>query len=147
MKIGEIAASSDTPVDTIRYYEREGLLPAPARTGANYRRYEQTHLVRLRFIRHCRHLDMSLDEVRELLAVCDNPDADPHAADRVLDAHIGHVNQRMRELSALQRQLKALRARCAGTHGASDCGILATLAEPVTPAAQRTRHLGEVHGR
>ena len=69
MKIGELATASGTPVDTIRFYEREGLLPAPARSAANYRQYEAAHLERLQFIRHCRTLDMSLTQVRELLRV------------------------------------------------------------------------------
>ena len=96
MKIGDLATASATPVDTIRYYEREGLLPAPARTSANYRAYDDSHLERLRFIRHCRHLDMSLDEVRQLLRVRDDPQADCHAANHVLDEHIGHVSRRIR---------------------------------------------------
>lgn len=150
MKIGDLAAASGTPVDTIRFYEREGLLPAPARTAANYRHYEAAHLERLQFIRHSRNLDMSLHEIRALLRVRDHPDADPHAADRVLDAHIGHVSQRIRELRALERQLKALRARCA--HGADDdaCGVLAGLTERAADAAEGARpaprHLADVHG-
>ena len=67
MKIGELAAASDTVVETIRYYEREGLLPEPARTESNYRTYGDVHLARLQFIRYCRGLDMSLDEIRVLL--------------------------------------------------------------------------------
>ena len=150
MKIGDLAAASDTPVDTIRFYEREGLLPAPARSAANYRQYEAAHLERLQFIRHCRTLDMSLTEVRELLRVRDDPQADPHAADRVLDAHIGHVSQRIRELRALERQLKSLRARCASAGHADECGVLVGLAEgvvePSDAAGRSTRHLADVHG-
>ena len=150
MKIGDLAAASDTPVDTIRFYEREGLLPAPARSAANYRQYEAAHLERLQFIRHCRTLDMSLTEVRELLRVRDDPQADPHAADRVLDAHIEHVSHRIRELRALERQLKALRARCASGAHADECGVLTGLAEaaPDLPdtARRAARHLAEVHG-
>ena len=152
MKIGDLAAASDTPVDTIRFYEREGLLPAPARSAANYRQYEAAHLERLQFIRHCRTLDMSLTEVRELLRVRDDPQADPHAADRVLDAHIGHVSQRIRELRALERQLKGLRARCASAGHTDECGVLAGLADGAAeaqaePPRGSTRHLAEVHGR
>ena len=153
MKIGDLATASATPVDTIRYYEREGLLPAPARTAANYRAYDDSHLERLRFIRHCRHLDMSLGEVRELLRVRDDPQADCDAANRVLDEHIGHVSRRIRELRALERQLKDLRARCGVAQPAEHCGILSGLAEPVEQGAgmdetQRRagpRHLAEVH--
>lgn len=69
MKIGELATASATPVETIRYYEREGLLPQPTRTASNYRIYEEQHLERLQFIRNCRGLQMSLDEVREPAAL------------------------------------------------------------------------------
>lgn len=67
MKIGELSTAASTPIETIRYYEREGLLPAPARTQGNFRLYEGSHLERLQFIRYCRSLDMSLEEVRVLL--------------------------------------------------------------------------------
>jgi DNA-binding transcriptional MerR regulator len=70
MKIGELSTASSTPIETIRYYEREGLLPAPGRTDGNFRVYEAAHLGRLQFIRYCRGLDMSLDEVRVLLQRC-----------------------------------------------------------------------------
>ena len=152
MKIGDLASASGTPVDTIRYYEREGLLPAAARTASNYRQYEERHLEQLRFIRHCRNLDMSLDEVRELLAVRSAPETGCEAANRVLDEHIGHVSQRIRELRGLERQLKELRARCASVQRADECGILTGLAQPAerleasrNSAGAGTRHLAEVH--
>jgi DNA-binding transcriptional MerR regulator len=67
MRIGELAQTSGTPIETIRFYEREGLLPAAARTEGNYRIYTPQHADRLGFIRQCRSLDMTLDEVRVLL--------------------------------------------------------------------------------
>ena len=69
MKIGELAKASATPIETIRYYEREGLLPAPARTEGNFRVYEATHLERLQFIRQAKDLGFTLSEIRELLAL------------------------------------------------------------------------------
>ncbi|WP_028606123.1 Cd(II)/Pb(II)-responsive transcriptional regulator [Ottowia thiooxydans] len=152
MKIGDLATASGTPTDTIRYYEREGLLPAAARTEANYRQYEKAHLEQLLFIRHCRNLDMSLDEVRELLAVRNAPEAGCETANRVLDEHISHVSHRIRELRALERQLKELRGRCATSKSSDECGILVSLAEPamvpeasVQGAARAGRHLSNVH--
>jgi len=143
MKIGDLAQASATGVETIRYYERQGLLPAPARTAGNFRVYDDAHLERLRFIRQCRGLDMSLDEVRELLAVRDAPD------NRVLDEHIGHVSRRIRELRALERQLKALRASCALVQPSADCGILVGLSSELEAPSQAprsgARHLGAVH--
>ncbi|MCV6070998.1 MerR family transcriptional regulator, partial [Escherichia coli] len=67
MKIGELAQTAGTGVETVRFYEREGLLPLPARSSGNYRVYNGEHVDRLAFIRHCRSLDMTLDEIRVLL--------------------------------------------------------------------------------
>lgn len=102
MKIGELARLTECPVETIRYYEREGLLPEPARSEGNYRLYTQAHVERLAFIRHCRSLDMTQQEIRELLRLRDNPEADCAAANRLIDEHIHHVEVRIAELRALQ---------------------------------------------
>lgn len=74
MKIGKLARELDVPIETIRYCEREGLLPAPAGFERNYRLYSETHCERLSFIRHCRSLNMALDEIRQLLRLKDSPD-------------------------------------------------------------------------
>jgi Cd(II)/Pb(II)-responsive transcriptional regulator len=124
MRIGELAQASSTPVETIRFYEREGLLPAPDRTESNYRIYTAVHAERLGFIRQCRNLDMALDEVRVLLRFKDAPQADCGEVNALLDEHIGHVAHRIRELRVLEKQLRALRAECASPHAAKDCGIL-----------------------
>src|SRR5690625_3792928 len=73
IKIGELAKRTGFTVETIRYYEKEGLLPEPARSHGNYRLYGDEHIERLRFIRHCRTLDMALSEVRILLQYRDTP--------------------------------------------------------------------------
>lgn len=112
MKIGELARSAGCPVETVRYYEREGLLAEPARTDKNYRIYDASQVDRLAFIRHCRSLDMTLDEIRRLLRLFDAPDGDLADADAVLDEHIGHVADRITELVSLQHQLSTLRELC-----------------------------------
>ena len=153
MKIGELATASTTPVETIRYYERAGLLPPPARSEGNFRVYEAPHLERLQFIRYCRGLDMSLDEVRALLRARDDPAQACAEVNALLDQHIGHVSRRVRELRALERQLKELRRRCSTSQAAASCGILAGLVEAAqepaaAPAAAREPgHLRSVHGR
>lgn len=124
MKIGELATRTRTPVETIRYYEREGLLPQTPRSGSNYRIYGADHAERLDFVRNCRSLDMSLDEIRVLLRFKDAPDADCGDVDALVDTHIGHVTSRIRALRQLERQLKALRERCVGSRNAEHCGIL-----------------------
>jgi Cd(II)/Pb(II)-responsive transcriptional regulator len=138
MRIGDLAAATGIPVETIRFYEREGLLPKARRADNNYRVYGATHAERLGFIRHCRNLDMTLDEVRALLRLREQPARDCAEVDALLDEHIGHVKQRIRELRALQSDLKLLRARCAGTHAIDDCGILSGL----DAAASRPRNAG-----
>ncbi|WP_138514941.1 Cd(II)/Pb(II)-responsive transcriptional regulator [Rhodoferax bucti] len=142
MKIGDLAKATATPVETIRYYEREGLLPPAARTEANYRHYAEAHTQRLQFVRHCRSLDMSLDEIRALLAFQDAPGDNCAEVNALLDAHIGHVAQRIRELRALEKQLKDLRAQCQGALDVAHCGILEGLAAQ-SPAVQAAGH---VHG-
>lgn len=150
MKIGELSAASSTPIETIRYYEREELLPAPSRTQGNFRVYEAPHLERLQFIRYCRGLDMSLDEVRVLLRVRDDPSEDCDDVDALLDEHIGHVSARIKELRTLEKQLKELRLRCSASRTADCCGILAGLAEAAQESGgvnKEHRHLRSVHGR
>lgn len=130
LKIGELARQTGALVETIRYYEREGLLPAPMRSEGNYRLYGALHIDRLQFILHCRSLDMSLDEIRSLLAFRDTPDESCRAVNDLLDKHIGHVAKRIEELQALEHQLKALRNLCRTTQAAKDCEILQSLAGP-----------------
>ncbi|PZP35820.1 MAG: Cd(II)/Pb(II)-responsive transcriptional regulator [Roseateles depolymerans] len=147
MKIGELASAAATPVETIRYYEREGLLPAPARTAGGFRVYEAAHLERLQFIRHCRGLDMSLDEVRALLRFRDHPGSDCGDVNALLDEHIGHVSQRIKELRALEKQLKGLRQRCGSARAPEHCGILQGLAEAAPASSPEAgSHRRSVHG-
>lgn len=148
MKIGELATASGTAVETIRYYERVGLLPPPARTAGNFRTYAAEHLERLQFIRYCRGLDMSLDEVRVLLRYKDAPFEDCGNVNALLDDHIGHVSRRIRELRALEKQLKDLRLRCGSVQAAQDCGILSGLekaAQQQPPGSTPRSHLRSVH--
>ena len=127
MKIGALAEATGTAVGTIRFYERQGLLPPPARAENNYRIYLPAHAERLVFIQQCRNLDMTLDEIRTLIALRDAPAQDCGEIDALLDEHIGHVAQRIRELRALEKSLKALRARCSSPNAVAECGILSGL--------------------
>ena len=103
------------------------MLPVPARTGSNYRDYSTEHVDRLQFIARCRSLDMELDEIRALLRLKDAPVDSCAGVDNLLDAHIGHVTERVRELKALALQLNALRVRCGQAQETSRCGILQEL--------------------
>src|SRR5262245_45343416 len=127
MRIGELGSETGTDVATIRYYEKAGLLPAPERLSNAYRAYGVAHVERLRFIRHCRALDMPLAEIRQLLDFLDHPLAACDDVDCLVDERLSHVRERIRNLKALERQLAALRSCCAKPHVAADCGILRSL--------------------
>lgn len=151
MKIGDLSRVTNTQIETIRYYEREGLLPVAPRSNGNYRIYGVEHARRLSFIRHCRGLDMALNEIRVLLRFKDSPSENCREVNTVLDEHIEHVAQRIRELSALGRQLRKLRARCRETRDSKNCGILRSLDQsdrhPAPSDASAVSHLAGVHAR
>jgi Cd(II)/Pb(II)-responsive transcriptional regulator len=147
MKIGELAEAAGAQIETIRYYEREGLLPEPGRSGGNYRIYDASHVARLSFIRHCRALDMNLDEVRVLLRFKDAPAENCGEVNALLDEHINHVGTRMNELRKLEKELRALRDECRVAQDAGHCGILNELSKAAQAATSRpASHVGQVHG-
>lgn len=150
MKIGELAKQAGCQVETVRYYEREGLLPAPARSEGNYRVYGPEHLERLVFIRNCRTLDMTLEEIQRLLALRDLPRESCAGINSLVDEHIEHVERRIASLQALRQQLSELRERCSGTREAEACEILRQLnvsggVQPL-PDDGHT-HVGRSHSR
>lgn len=147
MKIGELAKAAHTQVETIRYYEREGLLPETARTGSNYRLYADEHVDRLSFIRHCRGLDMTLDEIRVLLRFKDAPHENCAQVNALLDEHIGHVAARIKALKALEKQLQALRKTCLASQEASHCGILTELSAAAKQDGEPATLAGHAHVR
>lgn len=128
-KIGELAKRTGATVETIRYYEKERLLPEPSRSSGNYRLYNDKHIERLKFILHCRTLDMTLDEVRVLLEYWDEPDKNCGHVNNLLDEHIRTVEIRMDELMQLKKHLTILRQKCISEASAKSCGILNTLAD------------------
>ena len=145
-RIGDAAARSGLTATNIRYYEKEGLVAPQARGDNSYRLYTDADVHRLRFIRLCRAMDMSLDEVRALLGLDLRSKADCAVANVALDAHLGHVRERLRELRALEKELIALRDCCDGTD--AECHIIEALharadREPATdPRPARTaRHV------
>ena len=127
MLIGELAKKTGCEVVTVRYYEKEGLLPKPARSKKNYRIYDAFHIERLRFIRHCRSLDMSLDETRFLLGIRDEPTQDCGKVTALLDAHIMEIETRVQALLELKQHLLDLQNNCSGEESIENCGILRSL--------------------
>ena len=146
-RIGEAARLSGVTAANIRYYEKEGLLTPGGRGSNSYRLYSAAEVHRLRFIRLCRAMDMSLDEVRTLLALDWGRKADCDAARDTLDAHLQHVRTRLAELQALESDLLALRSRCDGSD--ATCHIIEALHERAdaqqaalpTPTAPGKRHV------
>ncbi|KAE9528275.1 Cd(II)/Pb(II)-responsive transcriptional regulator [Testudinibacter aquarius] len=149
MKIGDLAKQTGCPVETIRYYEREGLMPQAQRNLMNnYREYGTVHLERLVFIRRCRTLEMTQDEIRELLQAKADPNASCASINDLIDAHLSHVKARIAELQALKKQLGELRSQCGEIHRTQDCGILKGLERPnERDIAHSVSHIGKVCGR
>lgn len=132
MKIGELGRLTRTRVETIRFYEAEGLIPAPRRSGGNYRIYEETHLGRLSFIRRSRDLGFTLDQVRTLLRLADDRGGPCAEVDAITAANIGEIDRKIADLKALRAELVG-RLDCCEGPTISDCRIIEALA-PALPA-------------
>lgn len=128
MRIGELAKTFRVSVQTLHFYERKGLLPAPRRSRNGYRAYSLEHFERLAFIRHCRTLDMALDEIARLLQLRERPAEKCVDARSLVDRRLDQVRQRVASLQVLERHLADLQERCPGHGDAEHCGILTDLA-------------------
>nr|AFR74970.1 MerR [uncultured Xanthomonadaceae bacterium] len=129
MQIGQLARQAGVPIDTVRYYERNGVLPAPARHASGYRDYQSQDVARLRFVRRAKVLGFTLGEIRELLALSDHRENDMADMKSAAAAKLADIDRRLAELSRIRAGLQALVVACPG-HGALDhCPILHTLAE------------------
>ncbi|BCN39560.1 transcriptional regulator [Alicycliphilus denitrificans] len=124
LQIGELAKRTACPVVTIRYYEREGLLPLARRSQGNFRLYGEAHVERLQFILRCRSLDMPLSDVRTLLSYRDSPTQDCGEVNALLDERIREVKSRIDALRELEHQLADLSDACSGARPVEACGIL-----------------------
>lgn len=144
-RIGEAAAATGVSAANIRFYERAGLLAPQARADNDYRLYSPADLHRLRFVRVCRSMDMSLDEVRALLNLDGRRPSDCAQAQETIDRHLGHVRQRLKELRALERELQTLRQSCDGSD--DHCLIIDSLHQradattPPPPPKRRSAHV------
>ena len=128
LSIGQLSGTTGCKVETIRYYERIGLMPEPARSEGNQRRYTRTHEQRLGFIRHARELGFSLDSIRELLSMADDPGAACDTVDRIAREHLQQVQSRIARLRALEEELQRMLSRCQGGK-VDDCRILEMLSD------------------
>ncbi len=126
MRIGELAAATGVQPETIRYYEHEGLLPAPARAANNYRVYGRAHQRRLTFLKRLRELGFRLDEARELLAMIDNDETSCARVRMLAGGHLDEIRARRRDLERLESAMAELVGRCHGRE-TPDCSLLEAL--------------------
>jgi len=125
--IGDLAKATDTKVETVRYYERIGLMPAPRRTRGNYRSYSTEHLERLSFIRRSRELGFSVEQVRQLLSLSDDRGRSCAAVDQITREHLAAIDRKLTDLKALRRELDTLIRQC--DHGiVAECNVIRALA-------------------
>lgn len=130
IKIGRLAKATGTAVETVRYYEKIGLLPKVARTAGNYRSYGREEVARLSFIRRARDLGFSLDQVRTLLSLADDRDLPCGEVDALARHHVDAVDRKIADLTALRSELSSLIAQCRrGT--IAECRILEALAPSI----------------
>ena len=128
LKIGQVSAATGTNLETIRYYERIGLLPEPDRTSGNYREYEPEHVDRLNFIRHARGLGFDISGIRSLLDLAEHPERDCGEADRIASGHLTAVESKIAKLEQLRRELQRMITQCRGGQIA-DCRIMQALGD------------------
>jgi Cu(I)-responsive transcriptional regulator len=126
MQIGQLATRSETKVETIRYYERIGLLVAPARSPSGYRQYSQEHLQQLMFVRHCRDMGFSISEIRSLQLLAHDPKRSCAEVTALAKTHLLDVRTKLAGLRRLERTLGGLITSCDGRRVA-DCQILKEL--------------------
>lgn len=132
--IGDLSKATGTKVETIRYYERIGLLAAPGRTGGNYRAYAVKDLGLLSFIRRSRDLGFALKQVRELLSLSDQKKRSCEAVDVIAREHLAEVDRKLVDLKALRRELDGIITQC-GCGTIAECRIIESLAPSLKIAA------------
>ena len=127
MNIGQLARAAGTKAETIRYYERIGLLPQPSRSAGNYREYSDADVRRLAFARRSRYLGFSIEQVRTLLDLADRKEQSCEAVDTIAQAHLADVKRKLVDLTALRRELESVIGQC--RHGTiAECRIIEALA-------------------
>ena len=129
MQIGQLAKRTHVPIDTIRYYESHGILPAPARRNSGYRSYGDADVARLHFVRRAKALGFTLREISELLQLSGRSGEDMAAVRASAAARLVDVERKLDELTRIRDGLRQLVAACPGQGGIQDCPILGALSK------------------
>jgi Cu(I)-responsive transcriptional regulator len=127
LNIGDLARATGVKVVTIRYYERIGLMPVPPRTEGNYRAYSREHVRWLRFIRRCRDLGFTLDQVRDLLRLSSEKTRACYEVDRMTKLHLTAIEEKIADLTRLAAELRHISRCCHGDGLVADCRIIEAL--------------------
>ena len=127
MNIGRLAELAHVNIDTIRYYERQNVLPPAARSHSGYRKYSETDLERLRFVLRAKLLGFTLAEIRELLSLTQNLNSDMRGVKQKAEQRLAQVEQKIAELQCIRRGLKKLTDACPGKGELKNCPIVAAL--------------------
>lgn len=127
MKIGQLAKVSGCSIQTIRYYEKEGLLNQPSRSGGNFRLYDEKALKELEFVKHCRSLDIPLSDVKTLVELKNKPEESCSSVNNLIANQLDLVNQRIKELKVLKSELQIMKKACSSDNTVERCGIMKTL--------------------
>ena len=133
LTIGELAKRSQVNIETIRYYERRGLIPNPPRRASGYRQFTQEAVIRIRFIKHAQEVGFTLKEISELLSLRVDPKTSCVDIRMRAEEKIEEVDEKIRGLEAMRKALHQLKAACKGRGPTSDCPILDTLEAEGTP--------------
>jgi Cu(I)-responsive transcriptional regulator len=137
LSIGNLAKATGTKVVTIRYYEQQGLLLKPLRTSGNYRTYGDGELCRLRFIRRCRDLGFTLEQVRELLRLSEQADAPCAEVNSITANHLAEIERKIADLNRLADELRRLNSCCQRNGPIADCRIIEALSPQPSYSAAR----------
>ncbi len=129
MKIGQLSKKTDLSVQTIRYYETQNLIKSAGRTEGNFRVYDSKVIDQLEFIKHCRHLDLSLSDIKRINELRDNPNAVCEEVNELINDQVKLVKIKMDELRHLKTQLEALTDSCSINQKVGDCEIIKSLQE------------------
>jgi DNA-binding transcriptional MerR regulator len=136
LSIGTVAQRTGANIQTIRYYEQIGLLPEPPRTEGGQRRYDTDIVHRLAFIRHARELGFDIDSIRELLQLATTPDRPCNEADRIAEAHLQAVEDKIAKLASLRAELRRMLKEC-GKGQIAECRVIESLGDHKLCKAQR----------